>query len=455
MGNPFLAALPPPDTPLGRVRRRFRRAVTWSRLFRATSYVRSALWLIPLVAMALVLALAPPIRALDRALEWKLTNLGVDGAQSLCGTVITLTLSFVVFTFGSLLVALQVAGGQLTPRIIATALLRDNVVRYSVGLFVFTLIAAVVTQNRLTTHVPQLLVFLIALLGIASITVFLFFIDYAARLLRPVSVVARIGDEGLNVLDAVYPAALPEGGRDPSPTAPSAPLTRELLHDGTSGVVLAIDIPALIEAARRTDGVVELAPQVGDFLAYGQPLFRLYGGAASIDDRTLEGAVALGPERTIEQDPMFALRILVDIALKALSPAINDPTTAVLALDQVHRLLRITGQRELRCDAIRDADGALRLALRTPDWHDFVEMACVEIRGCGAGSVQVARRLTAMLEDLLAVLPPVRHPPLQAQRALLQRALEASFPFPEDLALARVPDVQGMGGAPHDRRPRS
>ena len=86
--------------------------------------------------------------------------------------------------------------------------------------------------------------------------------------------------------------------------------------------------------------MIELAPQVGDFVGVGEPLFFLHGGAAAIDEHTLRACIVFGSERTMEQDPLFAFRILVDIAIKALSAAINDPTTAVLAIDQLHRLLR-------------------------------------------------------------------------------------------------------------------
>ena len=119
--------------------------------------------------------------------------------------MITLTLSFVVFTFGSLLVAIQVAGGQLTPRIIATTLLRDTVVRYSVGLFVFTLVFAVMALNRVERHGPtgscRCSRRCWASSGWPS---FLFLIDYAARLLRPVSILSRVGDEALGVIKSVY-----------------------------------------------------------------------------------------------------------------------------------------------------------------------------------------------------------------------------------------------------------
>ena len=111
-----------------------------------------------------------------------------------------------MFTFGSLLVAIQVAGGQLTPRIIATTLLRNNVVRYSVGLFVFTLVFAVQgVLNRQEELVGELVSLVTGILGVACIADFLFLIDYAARLLRPVAVVARVGDEGVAMIKSVYP----------------------------------------------------------------------------------------------------------------------------------------------------------------------------------------------------------------------------------------------------------
>jgi len=191
--------------------------------------------------------------------------------------------------------------------------------------------------------------------------------------------------------------------------------------------------------------VVELLPQVGDFVAQDEPLFALHGGAADLDDGALWSAVALGPERTLEQDPLFALRILVDIALKALSAAINDPTTAVVAIDQIQRLLRTVGLRHLRREELAGRNGALRLVYRTPDWEDYVHIACTEIRTCGAGNVQVARRLHAMLDKLVAALPEKRHAALRREREHLDAMIDALIALPYDRALARIADTQGLG----------
>jgi uncharacterized membrane protein len=428
--------------------------LTWNRWYRATSYARSALWIVPFISILLVLLIAPPLRWLDAWLGWRLSGLGVAGATTLYQTVITLTLSFLVFTFGSLLVAVQIAGGQLTPRIIATTLLRDNVVRYSVGLFVFALIFSVMALDRLEGRVHEIVALLTASLGIASIATFLFLIDYSARLLRPVSIVSRVGDEGLAVIKQVYPT--PAGQIDESArTADAAPdgPRRVLAHVGRSEIVLALDIPTLVREAEWTGGVIEFVPRIGDFVASDEPLFVLIGGATRIPDRLLRAAVAFGPERTLEQDPLFAFRILVDIALKALSPAINDPTTGVLALDQVQRLLRTVGRRHLRGEVIAGAGGRPRLLLSRPYWDDFVTVSCHEIRMCGAGNVQIARRLRAMLESLIATLPAHRRPALEEERRRLDVTIATRYPILEDLALASQPDLQGLGGSPGARPP--
>jgi uncharacterized membrane protein len=199
-------------------------------------------------------------------------------------------------------------------------------------------------------------------------------------------------------------------------------------------------------AAEKAVGAIELVPQVGDFVALDEPLFNLYDGARAVDDEALRTAIAFGSERTMEQDPTFAFRIVVDIALKALSPAINDPTTAVLAIDQLHRMLRSVGKRNLRTDEILDASGRLRVIFRTPNWDDFVHLSFSEIRACGANNLQIVRRLRAMIENLKETLPSHRQDELQHQVSLLDREAKRLFRYPEELALAMVADSQGLGG---------
>jgi uncharacterized membrane protein len=185
---------------------------------------------------------------------------------------------------------------------------------------------------------------------------------------------------------------------------------------------------------------------VGDFVAVDEPLLNLYGGARSLNDSTLRALIAFGSERTMDQDPTFAFRIVIDIALRALSPAINDPTTAVLAIDQLHRLLRAVGKRHLRTDEILNKLGQLRVVFRTPNWEDFVHLAFSEIRACGSDNLQIVRRLRAMIENLIQTLPAHRHTALFGELDLLDREVTRNFIYPEDLALAHIADAQGLGG---------
>jgi uncharacterized membrane protein len=196
-------------------------------------------------------------------------------------------------------------------------------------------------------------------------------------------------------------------------------------------------------------------PQVGDFVALDEPLFNLYGGAAKLNDSILRSAVLSGPERTMEQDPTFAFRIVIDIALKALSPAINDPTTAVLAIDQLHRMLRMVGKRRLRTDEIFGPLGEFRVFFRTPNWEDFVHLAFAEIRACGSNNMQIVRRLRAMIENLIQTLPEHRHPALLQELGLLDREIERHFSYPEERSLARIADSQGLGGRSGKPIPKS
>ena len=419
----------------------------WKRRYQISSYLKSSLWIIPIGAVVAEQIFSAIVRVLDTRFHWAGYAVGLEGARAVCGAVVTVGLSFTVFTFGSLLVAIQVASGQYTPRIIATTLLRNNVIRYTVGLFVFTFVFAIKTLGRAETVVPQLAVLLCGILGFTCIAAFLFLIDYAARLLRPVSLVSNVGEAGLEVLKSVYPEKWAEA-QNKAPLQKDLPTAmRTLFHRGGSAIVLAVNAEELIAEATRTNGVIELAPQVGDFVGAAEPLFHLHGGATTISDHKLQASIIFGSERTLEQDPLFAFRILVDIAIKALSPAINDPTTAVLAIDQLHRLLRRAGRRNLRTDHILDRENKLRVILRTPDWEAFVHLAFTEIRFFGASNIQIARRVRAMIMNLGSTLPADRHPALRQELNLLDRMLEKLYLLPEDLALARIPDTQGLGGS--------
>ena len=417
--------------------------MNWSRPYGFKDYLKSSLWLVPFVAIPIELVVTRFLHLLDAWLGWTLTQ---TGARALLEAFVTITLSFVVFTFGSLLVAIQVASAQLTPRLIATTLLRDRVVKYTVALFIFSLMFALSAQNHMENTVHQLVMLLATLLGIFSLAAFFYLIDYASRLLRPISLLAHVGVAGIAVTESVYPKMDDGTEIEESKSIDLGAPGRVIRHRGASAIMVAADLQALRAQADRSKGIVEVVPQIGDFVAIDDPLFNLYSGACLLDEHELSSSVAFGSERVMDQDPTFAFRIVVDVGLKALSPAINDPTTAVLAMDQLHRLLRTVGRRHLRTDELLDRSGQVRVIFRTPNWDDFVYLAFSEIRSCGSNNLQVVRRMRAMIENLIQTLPQNRSEALLRQLSLLNREVERIFIYPEELALARVADAQGLGG---------
>jgi uncharacterized membrane protein len=423
--------------------------LNWSRRYAIKSYILSTVWIAPVLALAFEQVTFRIAYAYQFDLGWfpGFAPSSKEATIAIEDFVIASSIAFIVFTFSSLIVAIQVASGQLTPRIIATTLLRDNAIRGSVAVFVYALLLAVAVKTRVDT-IPRSLVSMTAILGLLSVLVFMFLIDHAARLLRPINIVWRIAQQGLQVIEDVYPNVLSVSAAPAQTATKVGQAERIVLLEDQSAIVIAVNLDALVKEAKKADAIIELVPRVGDFVAKGDKLFLLRGARVSqIDDRFLRGQVALGRERTIEQDSTFAFRVIVDIALKALSPAINDPTTAVIAIDQLQRLLRTVGGRELRDERILDGDGQLRVIFHTPNWKDFLDLTFSEIRWYGAGNFQVVRRLRAMIENVSQNVPERRATVLREELDLLDRAAQGQYRFPEDLERSRVSDSQGLGGA--------
>ena len=166
---------------------------------------------------------------------------------------------------------------------------------------------------------------------------------------------------------------------------------------GTPRAIAAIDQKSLVELARRCDALIELDCAVGDTIVYDTKLLQVRGASLQLPETKLWRAFRLADERTFEQDPKYPLRLLVDITIKALSTAINDPTTAVQAIDQIEDLLRRLGRRNLEDVHAEDRQGIVRLIYPTPNWEDFLSLSFDEIRQYGVSSVQVMRRLRSAL----------------------------------------------------------
>jgi uncharacterized membrane protein len=216
--------------------------------------------------------------------------------------------------------------------------------------------------------------------------------------------------------------------------------------------VFRIDNEKLVHAASAADCTLVMVPALGDFVPAGAPLFRVLGDPVRLDQSRVVGAVALGPERTLNQDVAYGFRMLVDFAVRALSDTF-DPTTAVQAIDRLHDCLRQLTLCQVPTGEYRDAAGRIRLQVSHICWDGYVHLAFDEIRDVGASSVQVSRRLKAALEDLLSIAPLERRPPLEHQLALLEAAA-ASAAGREEQREQLTADMQGIGSAADLRVPR-
>ena len=417
----------------------------WVTRHRIRLYIRNSLWILPALSVLLALLAVAGITRVERALGLS-SNTSPDTARLILSTIAASTFTLLVLVSSAMLLAVQLASAQLSPRIIAM-IYRKPHGKLAFAVFVFTFTFAVATLVRIEQTVPLITTYFAAYAFLVNIALFIFFIDVLGKTLRPSSALRAVGLAGREVIRSVYPSLRSDD--TPIPAAVKIPRQFELriIPNEDDGAVLSFDLDGLINKAAKSNSIIELVPQVGDFIAAGDPLFRVFAEKQSLADSELKHSVAIGDERTLEQDPMFAFRIIVDIASKALSPAINDPTTAVLAIDQIHHLLRDIGKRYLAEGQEKDAQGQLRMIYRTPEWEDFVQLGTTEIRHYGRDSIQVQRRLRAMLEDLIATLPPHRHEILQQELSLLNSSLKRAFPDLDDQRLAESGDLQGIGGS--------
>ena len=422
--------------------------MTWLQRYRLRHLIANSFWVMPALAMLLAIPVLRLVRWLDGRMQWEWFGFSPDGARAILGGLSSSMLTFIVFAVSGLLLTVQIASGQLTPRII-TFVFKRPMVRMTVAIFVFTYAFTLGALGRVEpARVPELLVMMAVLLTLLSIGMFFWFVQQLGTGLRPISILESLWDAARGVVDREYPRPLE--GRDTVSVPPPGRFSdkpRIVPHAGPAGTFLAFGAGELVRLARAAGCIIELVPEVGDFVSQDDPLFRIHPPHARVDERALRECVAFGPERTLEQDPAFAFRIMVDIASRALSPAVNDPTTAVLAIDQIHRLLARVGMRSLDPGRRCDEAGKIRLVYPTPSWEDFVALAVSEIRLFGAGSIQISRRLRAMLEQLIEVLPPSRVAALRDELKLLECAVDRHYADNADRERARHADRQGLGGS--------
>jgi uncharacterized membrane protein len=366
-----------------------------------------------------------------------------DTATTLLTAIVGATIALTGFVVTISVLVIQMATGTLSPRFMRLWY-RDRLQKASLAVLVGTLSFSLVTLRRSGTGItPNLGVVITGVLVVASIVLFLLFLDRFIHRLRPVAVVQLVVRQGMRHFSSPVVTTGVESTEDvPAGAKPAA-----AIRSPKTGSIQAIDRKGMLAWAMANDCVVVLRRAPGDFVAKGGRIADVYAAAgSSADTGRLGGMIALGTERTIEQDPAFAVRVVVDVATRALSPAVNDPTTAVQVLDHLEVLLHEIGSRPLSRRAIlRDEGGRVRVVIPTLNWSEFLMLGVIEIRHYGASSIQVVRRLRAMLEDLRDSVLPQNRAAVEEELARLDRVVDRVFGGTDDLEDARTADRQGIG----------
>ena len=365
-------------------------------------------------------------------------------------------IAFTGFVTSVVLVIVQFGSTQFSQRFVRW-FRNDRTLKHALGTFIatflFALIATAVTGSGPDAIVPTRTLLFALALALASVGWFIALITHTMDNLRVAHVTQMVSAQARLAIDAVYPDDETGPGGTAAvvapPAADAAPV-QELRHRGVGAVLVSLDRRGLVREAVQRDAVVKLVVAVGDHLSPDTVILQVHG-PTPIPERRLRALLSLGDERTIEDDPAFALRLLVDVAAKALSAAVNDPTTAVQSLHRIEDVLRYAATKRLAAGAVTSPDGEVRLLYPTPTWADLVALALDEIRSFGAGQYQIARRMRALLDGLLEDLPVERHPALLRQRALLDDAIERLIPAPQrEDALIADPQGLGLGGSRRD-----
>jgi len=345
------------------------------------------------------------------------------------------TVTFIGIVFSLLFLVVQFATTTYTPRL---SLFRDDPIVWRAFAFytavvVYSLTAAlVIGQDEKTSAVVPIVAFVAIL---AAIVVYRRLQTGAFKSIQLASALAQVARRGREVIDGLYPAKAsvsdPIDGPDPAPAAFAEQPLQEIRWPRPPAILQVIDVPRVLRAAERARALVDFKVGSGQMIAEACTVAVVSGRA----DAELEGeilkALTVGEERTFEQDPEFALRLLADIGLRALSPAVNDPTTAVQALDAIDGLLRALATRWLSIERVSGRDGTIRVRLVLPTWEDYVAVALDEMIALPALSPNVSRRILRLLDELAAITPPSGRNALEARRRQIhapERAPECQPP---------------------------
>lgn len=395
--------------------------------------LRSSLWFTPALLVIAGILCALGLVELDLyvgdALQFGKTRpffgAGTEGARGMLSAIASSMITVAGVAFSVTIVALSLASTQYTPRILRN-FMRDPANQFVLGVFVgiYTYCLIVLRAVRsgdsdAFTFVPLLSVTFALLLALLGIGCLIFFIHHVATSIQASSILDSITRETSSAIDHLFPEELGEEA-EPETLPGGADEEWHSVSATASGYLQNVHNAGVLEFARERDTVLRLDRSVGDFITEDLPLLR---SRRELDDdacKAVRSHFIIGDFRTVEQDAGFGIRQIVDIAMKALSPGVNDTSTAVSCLDYLGTLLVRLADRRIESPFRADAEeGRLRVVAPAPRFADFVSKALDEIRHSAFGNVTIILHLLRVLQRLAA---KTRHP---SRRAVLSEHVRA------------------------------
>lgn len=405
--------------------------------------VRDSLWFIPAIWVVASAVLALVMVAIDHASPDVVADFplvfggGVDGARGLLSSIAGSMITVAGVTFSITVVALQLASSQFSPRVLRN-FMRDRSSQVVLGAFIGSFAYAILVlrsirgeQDGAEPFVPSVAVTVGILLALVAMGMFVFFIHHIASRIQLSSIVANIADETTEKVRREWSMEAPEGANAELPTEPAGQIAAR-----GSGYLQLVDREALTRIATDRDLVLRLDVKPGAWAQEDAPLFSVWPAAAARDDELADelwAEISLGAQRSIESDAAFGIRQLADVALKAISPGINDPTSAADCIVRLGQILVAAGRRHHPPTVHRDDGGQLRLLIPRDDWQALIGLAFDQLRQYGAGNADTAVAMARTLGTIVTAVPRERHAPLLDQIELIRLAAVDITP-PEDRA---------------------
>lgn len=427
--------------------------MSWGVVFRGREYLKGSLWIVPVVGAIVGLLLAELGLWLDAAGVLPAYTYSPETATAVLSATIGATASLTGFVVTVTVLGVQMATGTFSPRYMRLWY-RDPMLKLVLAELIGTLVFAFsVVRQVQPERVPDVSVSLAAGGVILGLLLFVLFFDRFMHRMRPVAVAALMAA----ACRAAFEDFKREAGRPDTafvargsigPTTDPVYIVRA----ARAGTIQSVDARGLTRFARRHRCLIVFRHAIGDFVPVGATIVEVHGFQPPPDTaRRLARLVAFGVERTIEQDPSFAIRVMVDVATRALSPAVNDPTTAVQVLDHLGETLRMIGTTPSPTATASSAAISTGVIMPVRTWPHILQLAVTEIREYGAGSIQVVRRLHALLDELRELVLPENQAAVDGELRRLNATIAERFADTVDLDLARDRDAQGIGGPTKDQ----